>query len=150
MELFPVIDIPEELWLNVNYFNFDSLTYEDLRDIYNSPSHLIEDFQKIPDFNIRVEYLNKTKESRKIEIDKMKYEEELKQKELRELQSHRVAQKIRNSSRQPRPNTPRFNKSSNINFTEIINKLPPIKISEDKPPINKKNKKSLCNIFMRT
>ena len=29
MEMFPVIDIPEELWLNVNYFNFDSLTYED-------------------------------------------------------------------------------------------------------------------------
>jgi len=146
MELFPVIDIPEELWLNVNYFNFDSLTYEDLRDIYNSPSSLIEDFQKTPDFNIRVKYLNKTKESRKIEIDKMKYEEKLKQKELRELQSHRVAQKIRNSSR---PNTPRFNRSSNIDFTEIINKLPPINISEAKPPI-KKNKKSFCNIFMRT
>lgn len=148
MEMFPVIDIPEEFWLKVTNFNFDSLTYEDLREIYNSPISLIDDFQKIPDFNIRVNYINKNyiKESRKIQIDKMKYEEELKLKELREHQSQRVAHKIRNSSRQARPNSPRFNRSANIDFTEIINKLP-INISEGKPPINKK---SFGNIFMRT
>ena len=119
MNIYPVIDIPEELWLNVNNFNFESFTYEDYQDIYNSPNSLIDDFQKNNDFNIRLKYLNE--KNRMKETCKMNNHELLSQRD----------NSFGNSYRQIRPDTPIFN---NLDYSE-------------KPKVNKI--KILYNIFMK-
>jgi hypothetical protein len=76
-----VINIPEEYWLNVNNFDINDFNYRDLRDIFDGPNILIDDFKLIPEFNDKVIEINKiTKEKKeKLEQDKMKHFKELKE-----------------------------------------------------------------------
>lgn len=128
MEPFRIIVVPKELWLDVNNFIFESLTYEDLRDIYSCPTTLIDDFKQIPEFNNRVRVIN---ERRNHEID-------LKNIRDREIQSIIVSKKIDCNSKYSRPNTPIFNQSTTPSIPKPENfKLPDIHISESKPPLNK-------------
>tara|TARA_R110002074_G_scaffold204750_2_gene373092 strand:+ start:1682 stop:1879 length:198 start_codon:yes stop_codon:yes gene_type:complete len=54
------IKIPQYLWLHPYLYDYKQFTLNDIRDIYNSPLPLIQDFEKIPGF---VEYCDKVIES---------------------------------------------------------------------------------------
>jgi hypothetical protein len=63
--MYPIIEIPKDYWLDVNKFDFNTFTYQDLRDIYNSPTTLIDDFSRNPYFIKRVQEINKINDSKK-------------------------------------------------------------------------------------
>ena len=44
------IKIPQYLWLHPHLYDYKQFTLNDIRDIYNSPLTLIQDFEKIPGF----------------------------------------------------------------------------------------------------
>ena len=44
------IEIPQYLWLHPHLYDYKQFTLNDIRDIYNSPLTLIQDFEKIPGF----------------------------------------------------------------------------------------------------
>ena len=62
----PII-IPKEYWLDVNNFDFNKFTYDDIRCIYNSPRSLIDDFEKINGFK---QHTLKLIEQNKLKINK--------------------------------------------------------------------------------